>query len=175
MKKRTVFSEKGQSLVEFTLTATILMFMLLAVSDFGLAFLTWITVRDAAQEGATYGSVYPPVDLDSTGGIDHDLQGFSLIYIRARVRESATLPISLGSLPTSHINISLLSPSGSPDDDGDDVEPCQGNAIQVKVTYDYHFISPLMGEIFGNAQGNIPISATVTNTILVDGDKTVCG
>jgi hypothetical protein len=166
MIKKNASHEKGQSLVEFALSATILMFLLLAVSDFGLAFLSWITLRDAAQEGATYAAVYPPVD--TTAPIRHTTEGFSLIYIRARVRESATLPVSLTNLPTSHININLLQPDGNAGG-----LPCQGNAIQVTVTYDYHFISP-MGKIFGNAQGEIPISANVTNTILVDGDKTVC-
>jgi hypothetical protein len=155
--EKSTYSSKAQSLVEFTMTATLLMFVLLAVSDFGLAFLSWITLRDAAQEGAVYGSVYPPYNGDS------------LPFIRARVRFAATSPINLENLPNSHISVSIIGTDGESAGD-----PCPGNAIRVNVTYDYHFISPMIGKIFGNDKGEIPISASVTNTILLAGNNADC-
>lgn len=51
--------EHGQSLVELAVTVTILMVLLAGTIDLGRAFFTWITMRDAAQEGASYGTICP--------------------------------------------------------------------------------------------------------------------
>ena len=56
--------ERGQSMVELALTITILMVLLAGTMDLGRAFFTWLSMRDAAQEGASYGSIKP---LDTTG------------------------------------------------------------------------------------------------------------
>ncbi|MBP8252759.1 MAG: pilus assembly protein [Herpetosiphon sp.] len=53
---------KGQALVEFALTATLLFFIMAATIDFGLAFFAYQGLAGAAQEGATYGSLYPVVN-----------------------------------------------------------------------------------------------------------------
>lgn len=47
---------KGQALVEFALMATLLFFLLAAAIDIGLAFFAVQGLRNAAQEGAQYGS-----------------------------------------------------------------------------------------------------------------------
>lgn len=51
--------EKGQSMVELALTITFLMVLLAGTIDLGRAFFTWMAMRDAAQEGASYGSLKP--------------------------------------------------------------------------------------------------------------------
>lgn len=130
-------SEKGQSLVEMALSATLLMFLMLAAIDFGFGFLYWITIRDAAQEGAIYASLHP-------AGCD--------VNIRNRVKNAASAPgISIASLPDSQIEIN---PRGT--------NP--GEAITVKVTYYYHILTPLVSNVIGNS--NITVSSSVTNTIL---------
>lgn len=48
--------EKGQSLVEMAISITLLMFLLAGTVEFGLAFFQYVQLRDAAQEGALYGS-----------------------------------------------------------------------------------------------------------------------
>ncbi len=58
--------ESGQSMVELALTITFIMILLAGTVDFGRAFFTWLALRDAAQEGASYGS-YKPGD---TSGIE---------------------------------------------------------------------------------------------------------
>lgn len=51
--------EHGQSMVELALTFTLLMVLLAGTIDLGRAFFTWLAMRDAAQEGAAYGSICP--------------------------------------------------------------------------------------------------------------------
>jgi Flp pilus assembly protein TadG len=48
--------KKGQSLVELALTITILLILLSGAVEFGMAFFQFVQLRDAAQEGAQFGS-----------------------------------------------------------------------------------------------------------------------
>lgn len=50
--------EEGQSLVEFSLILTPLLFLLLGVVQFGFIFNSYITVSTAAREAAREGSIY---------------------------------------------------------------------------------------------------------------------
>lgn len=54
---------KAQALVEFSLAATLIFFLLAAVVDLGLIYFTMQALRVAAQEGANYGS-YPKARVD---------------------------------------------------------------------------------------------------------------
>lgn len=57
---RTHFGdERGQSLVEFALSIFFLLLLVSGIVDLGRAFYTYMDLREAAQEGAAYGSVYP--------------------------------------------------------------------------------------------------------------------
>jgi Flp pilus assembly protein TadG len=55
MKRR---QERGQAMVEFTLIATVLATLLLAVFQFGVAFSNYINVTDAARAAARKASTY---------------------------------------------------------------------------------------------------------------------
>ena len=72
-------AEKGQSMVEFAMCAMLIFTLLVGVADLGRAFFTFLTMRDAAQEGAVFGSICP---LHSTD-------------IENRVRTSADRPVDL--------------------------------------------------------------------------------
>lgn len=131
-------SQKGQSLIEITISFTVILFMLLALIDFGYAFLTWITIRDAAQEGATYGSLHPGA------GCQADL--------RSWVRNSASSSIiNLSSLPDDHI---IITSSGSN----------VGSNMTVQVNEQYHILTPLVSIAIG--QSDIQLSARQANTII---------
>jgi hypothetical protein len=60
MKKIKIFaSEKGQSMMELAVGIMILFIFLAGVIDVGRAIFHFIAMRDAAQEAAVYGAVYP--------------------------------------------------------------------------------------------------------------------
>ncbi|MGZ9165968.1 MAG: TadE/TadG family type IV pilus assembly protein, partial [Anaerolineales bacterium] len=52
-------SERGQSLVELAFSILILIYLLAGAVEFGMAFFQFVQLRDAAQEGALYGSINP--------------------------------------------------------------------------------------------------------------------
>ena len=57
IRARRKNGEKGQALVEFTLLVPIFLLLLFAIIDFGMGFYSWITVTNAAREGARLGAV----------------------------------------------------------------------------------------------------------------------
>lgn len=67
---------KGQALVELAISFVILMFLLSGAVEFGMAFFQFVQLRDAAQEGALYGSYCPDesqIDLRARSASDSPL------------------------------------------------------------------------------------------------------
>ena len=159
--------EKGQSLVEFAVSAIVILLLLVAIADFGRAFFTYLTIRDAAQEGAVYGSVCPM----HVAGIEN----------RIRAASSGTVDLS----PSSPITWScryVYDTDNDGDIDDDDTLPfCSsiyhpnptylpvpGHGIRIEVVYpDFPITTPLLGSIIGQS---ITLTAQVTDTILVLGN-----
>jgi len=52
-------SEKGQSLLELAVVLVFILILLAGVVDLGRMMYEYLTMRDAAQEGAGYGAIYP--------------------------------------------------------------------------------------------------------------------
>jgi Flp pilus assembly protein TadG len=75
-------SERGQSLVELSVSLLILLYLLSGAVEFGIAFFQFVQLRDAAQEGALYGSMRP---LDTLG-------------INARIQGASNSPIDLSTI-----------------------------------------------------------------------------
>ena len=135
--------QSGQSLVEFAISMIIILLLLLGTIDFGVALFKWVTMRDAAQEGAVYGSVNP---TDQTG-----------IRNRAIAAASDILTLAPGDIT---INFSCNACEGSTGT-APNKKP---NTIQVSITHSHPVSTPLIGTLIGSQ--NITLSAQVTNTIL---------
>lgn len=132
-------TEHGQSMVELALTITVLMVLLAGTIDLGRAFFTWIALRDAAQEGASYASFNP---TDSTG-------------IEARIRSSfADVVKDPGALL--YIDV---------DPDGPLCLDDTPTTLTVYIVYGNFPISmPFLGALIGDT---IEIHATVNDTIIL--------
>lgn len=57
IRKNRTDGEKGQNLVEFAMVVPIFLILVFAIVDFGMGFHAWITVTNAAREGARVGAV----------------------------------------------------------------------------------------------------------------------
>jgi len=113
-------NEHGQSMVELALTITILMVLLAGTIDLGRAFFTWLAMRDAAQEGASYGAIEPA----DTGGIQD------------RVWDNLEQVVPD---PVNDVDVYITI-----------ADACLGNAIQVDVEYpDFPLAMPFLGTIVG--------------------------
>lgn len=145
-------TQRGQSLVELALAFTVIMFLLAGAVDFGMALFTYVVLRDAAKEGATYGSMNPT-----------DIAG-----ITARVRAAspraddqfAMYPVDVNNDSLVEVTVDWTDPS----------KQCEGlsngesTGIIVTVEFNYYFSMPFIGPILGH--DSIPLKAVATDTIL---------
>jgi len=131
--------ERGQSLVEFAISLTVIMMLLAGAVEFGIALFQFVQLRDAAQEGALYGSIHPGDDAN----------------IEARVRSASPSPIDLQNDPD--VTITINYPDGPPN--------CEGKGIQVNVSYPHRIGMPFIGPIIGS--NTIQLTGSVTDTILL--------
>jgi Flp pilus assembly protein TadG len=154
MKKNFLLlkSAKGQSLVELAVSLVVLLFLLAGIVEFGLAFFQFVQLRDAAQEGALYGSTKPS---DVNGIID-------------RIKGSSSTPIDLltkyndGTPTQVTVEIKINGyPSGTTEYAA---RACEANAIEVKVSYTHNVFMPFVCPVIGIC--NLPLNARVTDTIL---------
>ena len=141
----------GQALVEFAIAITLIFLLLSASVDLGLIFFTMQGLRNAAQEGAFFGS-FPVVNVDSNGVPT----GISIREneIRNRVRfESGARGIGiydLRDLSEDQIRISTLKDTnfdgyvsaGDPPCTQEDMLTARHCYIRVEVLYDYNAFFP---------------------------------
>jgi hypothetical protein len=162
--------ERGQSLVELAISLTIMLLLLSGAVTFGMALFSYVALRDAAQEGALFGSFNPYLDNNPTNAQYDTGELVNQAAIRTRVREASNSPVNLASttlIPDSYITIDTT-PAGAPPCEGLTTDPSTGsqvpNGIQVTIEYDYPIIMPYVGGIIGSQ--HIHLRATVTDTIL---------
>ena len=142
--------ERGQSMVELAITLPILVLLLLGTLDFGMAIFSYSMLRDAAQEGAFYGSFNP----DNVKEIENRARSIS-----PRAEDVVfSSPVQLRDIDAVKVSVKALGSA------------CQGNtkgsanSIQVKVSYRYRMLMPFVGKLIGS--NTIPLTGTATNIIL---------
>jgi hypothetical protein len=159
--------QNGQSMVEFAISAIVILLLLVAIADFGRAFFTYLTLRDAAQEGAVYASVCP-VHEDG---------------IMTRVRSASNRPVDLSNAAQIQVSCHYIydeNDDGEIDESEGDVfpecsdgysldpnvySPVPGHGVRIRVTYpDFVITTPLLGSIIGQS---ITLRAEVIDTILL--------
>jgi Flp pilus assembly protein TadG len=111
--------QRGQSLTEMAIFITILMLLMAGVIDLGRAYYSYLALKDAAAEGAAYGSIEPG-----------DLAG-----IDARVRGES--PGGLIDWTGAAVNTTFIGPA------------CRGGGVRVEITITYEFLTPFIGAIAG--------------------------
>ncbi|MCL5428815.1 MAG: pilus assembly protein [Chloroflexi bacterium] len=135
MKNRR--SERGQSVVELAISFVVLVMLLAVTVDGGRLFFSYIAVREAAQEGAQYGSIHPTLaDFDD---------------IEARVRDSSNSPVDLTDTSLVTVTPVLV---------GTDYCADGTNAIQVTVSYTFKLTMPFVSSMIGTNQFDIVLDAT---------------
>jgi Flp pilus assembly protein TadG len=145
MKNIMKNTERGQSLVELAISLVVLLYLLSGVVEFGIAFFQFIQLRDAAQEGALYGSLHP---ADTTN-------------ITTRVRSASAQPIDLTVTTGARAVTVTITPV---DSNGDGRTTCVGDGIQVSVSFTHQIFMPFIPTLIGST--TIPLTGTVTDTIL---------
>ena len=149
-KRRFINNERGQSLVELAVSLPVLILILLGTVDFGMAIFSYAILRDAAQEGALYGSFNPANKAE----IENRARNIS-----PRGDETVfSSPVNLRDTTLVKVEVKALG------------KFCQGitggaaNSLKVSVSYKYPILMPFAGQIIGS--DTISLTGTATNIIL---------
>jgi hypothetical protein len=150
-------AEHGQSLVELAISLTMIILLLSGAVSFGMALFSFVSIRDAAQEGALYGSTHG----DQSG----TMPTATFNEICYRVENTSYSPVDLSSFTCNqgvttgnNIDVEVV---------GSDCEGSVGgtaNGVSVDIYYDYPIFMPYLGAILGKQ--SISLHATVTDTVL---------
>jgi Flp pilus assembly protein TadG len=131
--------ERGQGLVEFSLTLVFLSVLLISLLDVGRAYFTYLALKDAAAEGAYFGSAYPQCSVDN--GVDNDSPACTgSNTIPYRVQNSAPRG-GLVDWTDAAAQITIDLPCGN-------AHPCVmqgGDVLTVTVAYGYRLLTPFAG------------------------------
>ncbi len=139
--------EKGQSLIELALVLLFLIIVAAGIIDLGRVLFYYVTLRDAAQEGSVYGSIYPyecKAIIDRTKG-----------------------PLTNGGIDGVDIVVKI---AGVNCTSANSNQACLGNDIEVIVTKDdFPLTMPLLGAFIGTE--HFKLSTSIKGTIL----RPLCG
>jgi Flp pilus assembly protein TadG len=145
--RKHIHSEKGQSLVELAISLVIIIMLLIGVVDFGLAFFSWVAIRDASQEGAIYGAVCPA----------------NQTAVEDRVRSTSTTPVDMSD--GTRVRVFVAPIIVDPDNPASAPLGVPGDPVTVLVEFDYQSITPVASSYIGQ-NGFLTLRASTTNTIL---------
>ena len=149
-KYKRAKQEHGQSLVELAVSLPVIILLLLGTVDFGMAIFSYAILRDAAQEGALYGSFNPDNEAEIENRARNiSPQGEDLIF---------SSPVELTDKELVQVEVQSIGDS------------CQGttngaaNSLRVRVRYKYPVLMPFIGTIIGSK--TIQLTGSATNIIL---------
>jgi len=159
---------RGQGLVEFSLTLVFLTVLLMGLLDLSRAYFTYLALKDAAAEGAYYGSAFP--QCKDNNGIDGEsLACAEPNTIPFRVTNSAprgglvdwndAAALVVTDLPC---NAASCLAAGLPCTAATCLKA--GQVLTVTVSYGYHLLTPFAG-IFANGQ-TLTLTARTTAVIV---------
>jgi len=144
MKK--IKKERGQSLVEMAVSLVLLLLLLSGAVEFGMAFFQFIQLRDAAQEGALYGSINPN----------------TVAPIEERARGASSTPINL--TDTSKVGVDIIVRDKTTNSPKSLTVACEGDGLTVTLNYTHYIFMPFLSNVLG--RNYINLSASVTDTVL---------
>ena len=134
--------EKGQSLVELGVVLVVVLIVLAGVVDLGGIMFQVLAMRDAAQEGAAYTSIYPTACNQTI----------------ARVRESLHNP------DPNYVEV-IVTVNGKSCESATAADACASKEVNVTVHQPNYALSmPLIGSIIGRQ--TIDLTSNVSSTII---------
>ena len=137
-------------MIELALTLTFLMVLLAGTMDLGRAFFTWLAMRDAAQEGATYGSFKSTITTQN-------IKDYVVSLVKADVVKDPAAVFNVDVTFTGNRCLGYHPNPASPST----IKP---NSITVLIEYtNFPITTPLLGAIIGDT---LTIRATINDSIL---------
>lgn len=130
-------TQRGQSLVEFALVLPIFLVVVFAIVDFGMGLRGWITITNAAREGARVGAVY--AEPGTAGTLASPASCATVDPADESTIAGRSCSTAAG-LPRANLAVGVEGAGGD-----------TGDPVRVKMTYDYDYITPLGAFVAGIA------------------------
>ncbi|MRR31684.1 pilus assembly protein [bacterium] len=155
---RTLFSkhnsQKGQSLTEMAISMVILLILIAGIFDVGRAIFTYMSMRDAAQEGASYAAIIFMKGKDDTRS-NAQILSDGCAAVRTRTMDNIEDPNTAVTTLVNGINCTSASITR---------DACAGHEARVTVELTIPVTTPFIGAFIGTQ--DITLRATATDTIL---------
>jgi hypothetical protein len=134
--------ERGQALLEFAFVVPIFLVLTFGIVDFGWALKSWITVTNAAREGARFGTVgWPagsyPTDCNTSSADDITVVGRTCTAVADNLDH------------VRNVSVTCQERNGIGVDCGGTGQGETGDSVVVTIDYSYDFITPLGSFIGG--------------------------
>ena len=136
-------SERGAELIELALVLPILLLVFAGIVDFALMFQRYLTVNNAAREGARI-AVLPGYTL-------LDVQNRVTEYVREGIGDNTASPVAVLT------PVSIDPPGTTP--------PFPAAQVTVTMTHTYLFLGPVSGLLGGGSWSSITLAARSTMRI----------
>ena len=165
---RPATAERGQSLVEFSLVLMPLFVILLAIIQFGFIFNAYVTITNAAREGARNGTIYiydanlskAQNDLARNESIKASvINSMNLLTkVTPNFSTGGTWTQSGTTFTNGDLVVSYVLPSGTTDTDAR-----VGYQITVRAVYHQDLIIPIIAQLLPrDANGRLGLTGEVT-------------
>jgi hypothetical protein len=136
-------SQRGQSLIEVALSLTFMLIMLAGAVDVGRIFIAYISMRDAAQEGIAFGSVFPT-------------------YCNQIIQRTISSSTNMFQPTAGMVTVMI---GGANCASADPEQACIGNEIMVTISNPaYPLTMPFIGAALGSQ--TIPLEVSARDTVL---------
>lgn len=144
-------TERGQSFAELAVSMVFLLVLFSAAVDLGWAFYTMVSLRDTAQEAASFGAIC----TDEA-------------KVKERLKLSAASPIDMKQI--ADVSVCFSDPLSPSTCKASGVK--RGDDVTVTVRYLHQIVTPFVGA-FINSQ-SYPLVVTVSDTVMQDKQTIAC-
>jgi Flp pilus assembly protein TadG len=170
-RRRRHPAASGQSLVEFSLVLVPLMLLILGVVQFGLIFNSYVTMTNAAREGARSGTIYV-YDRTKSKALNDEARNMAIraSVLRSMNLQATTAPHFAGGatwtqsgtvFTNGDLRITYALPAGV-----SDTETRTGQTITVRAVYHQDLIIPMISSLLPkDAGGRMALTGEVTMVI----------
>lgn len=140
-------AQRGNSMIEFVLSATALMLILFGTIEFGLVLYTYHTVSNAARLGSRWAIVRGSActQLDHCGASQEDIQTYVRSQIAALMDPNQVAVAATWAAPSCGSTSGCVAPT-TPTGCGN----LPGCVVSVQVTYPFNFALPYMSSAVVN-------------------------
>jgi hypothetical protein len=149
-------NERGNATLEFAMAFPLLLILVISAMDFGVCLYSGHTLQYATREGA-YTALVAQKPADASG---HAATSAATIIKTIQDDASIAIPASRLSISIYPVQPDMSDPVGW---EGKQNAGVGGQYIRVRTSYDYHFLTPVLANVFKGGVMTLKAQSTYRN------------